>query len=384
MIYFDNASTVPMLESVKQEIVTGFSIQGNPSSQYTAGREAKTMISKCRSKIETRLNIESNSFIFTSGGSESDYVAIKAAFLYGLSRNRRKIIVSSIEHHAILNTCLELKKLGAQIEYIKVDHFGFPDLNDLKSKLDYNTAIVSIMTSNNEIGTIIDIYKIAEMAHKYGALFHTDAVQGITHQRILRNNGIDMYSISAHKFGGPKGIGGLYINPNLADDFRNQKIMLIPGGNQELFLRGGTENVPYIMGMVKAIEVLNDNFKNIIEKEQAIQDYAYNKIKKSFPSVSLNGPSEFRYRNPSNLNFAFHYADASSIVEWCNMYGVNISSGSACNTGSRDPSHVLKAIGLSDQDARSSIRLSFSDKNTTDEVDNFIEVLKIFEHRFKI
>lgn len=382
MIYLDNAATTRLDPYVAEEIRQSLHLFGNPSSLYDLGKESKHLIHTCRTNIEKRLFLPPNTFVFTSGGSESDNFAIKAGYLHGLTRGRRKIVTSVIEHHAILNACKVIEKLGAIVEYVKVRTDGSLDLDDLRSKVDQNTAIVSIMMTNNEIGTNLDIRSAAEIAHVNGALFHTDAVQGIPHNPLLVSDidHIDMLSVSGHKFGAPKGIGGIYVRSDLIKEL--QGCELISGGKQEFGLRAGTENIPYILGFSKAVERMVDGREVKNERIQMLFSYTYNTITKEFPCATINGPSDLNGRNPAILNVSLHKADGASIVEWMNLRGICISSGSACNTGSAEPSHVLKAIGLSDQDAFSSIRISFSDQNTIDEIDEFIDVLHGFERRY--
>lgn len=378
MIYFDHAATTTVDDRVINEIFKGMLVYGNPSSSYSIGKEAKKQIKASRNKIEQLLGLPSDSFIFTSGGSESDNFAIRSVFASG-KKTKNKIVVSEIEHHAVLNACRALVEQGAIIEYAKVHPDGTLDLNDLRQKVDQNTAIVSVMLSNNEIGTTLNIEAAAAIAHSNGALFHTDAVQGVTHYPAFYKPYIDMFSVSGHKFGAPKGIGGLFVRPELMHDMIGYE--LISGGKQEHGLRGGTENVPYIMGLAKAVENLIEENDLHNKKVGELHDYAVTKIAQNFQYATFNGIASINDKNPSILNVCLHKADGSAVVEWMDLHDICISSGSACNTGSPHPSHVLMAIGLSERDAFSSIRLSFSSKNTKAEIDRFIAVLKAFECR---
>lgn len=379
MIYFDHAATTKVDRSVIDAISSGFDIFGNPSSSYDIGLDAKKRIDLARHNIESTLSIPNNSFIFTSGGTESDNFAIKTSFLIGKKLGRTKIIVSSVEHSAILRACESMKSLGATICKISVLRDGSLNFDDLAKNLDNSTAIVSIMLSNNETGTMMDINRAAQMAHAVGAMFHTDAVHGITHcpQMIVNNHDIDMFSISGHKFGAPKGIGGLYINPTIQRAISGSE--LISGGKQEFGIRGGTENTPYILGLDVALKKHISNIENAQKQIRALGLYVINKLHEEFPYATVNGIEGMEGRNPGTISIALHKVDASSVVEWMNLHNIFISSGSACNTGSHSPSHVLTSMGLSEKDAFSSIRLSFSQENTIDEIDTFFEILHKYE-----
>ena len=365
MIYFDNAATTQISKNVKNAIVSSFDVYGNASSQYDLGRASKSIINNSRANIERYLNLSPNSFIFTGCGSESDTFAIQAGFKYGRLNGRYKIIISSIEHHAVTHAAEAMKQFGAIVEVVRVNNEGIVDLNHLRELVDRRTAIVSIMASNNEIGSIQNLQAISKIAHDNGALFHTDAVQGIVHMDIDVSN-IDMMSISGHKFNAPKGIGGLYINPNLKEQFSG--FNLIAGGKQEFGLRAGTENIPYIVGLAQAVKdlVINKQINNQIES--SLSEYMRLQIKTHFPYAKINGPASPELRHPGIVNICFGFADAASIVEWMNLYGICISSGSACNTGSPKPSHVLTAIGRTSDEAFSSIRVSFSHDNTKEDI----------------
>lgn len=378
-VYLDNAATTKMDKRVKEEIYKSFDIYGNPSSNHTAGFHAHEMVENSRRYIEDKLKLKPKSFIFTGSGSESNNMAIKMAAEYGLLYNKNKIITSTVEHSSVLKTVEALRDV--EVQYIGVDSNGRIDMNELFRMIDYKTSLVSIMTSNNETGVMFDIYTIADMAHNKGALFHTDAIQGITHTHVV-SSFVDMISISGHKFGAPKGIGGLYINPSLIDDFKQHSIT--KGGNQEFGLRSGTENTPYIIGLSEAVDILvstRENKKNITT---ALYSYFVQELVRKFPYCKINGDVPIDEKNPSIVNFSIGFADASSVVTWMALNDICISSGSACNTGSHDPSHVLTSMGISREDAFSSLRISFSENNTFDEIDYFMKKLKEFEMKYKL
>lgn len=378
-VYFDNAATMPVSKNVKDVICDAFDIYGNPSSQHNTGRVAKALLNQSRANIEKNLGLPNNSFVFTSGGTESDNMAIKMCVEYGLKHGRNKIITSTVEHHAILNT---IKKLdNVIVEYIDVNKDGIIDIKKLESMVDYKTSLVSIMTSNNETGVIFDIYAIAELVHRKGGLFHTDAVQGITHMPIASAL-VDLYSISGHKFSAPKGIGGLYINPAIIEEIKPYSI--ITGGQQEFGLRASTENTPYIAGMSQAIDDLTKNRNNTNKTISELSSYFKEQLSIKFEYCKVNGINDNKFRNPSIINFSTGFADAASIVEWMSLNNICISSGSACNTGSTNPSHVLTAMGLTSKEAFSSVRVSLSQYNTKEEIDYFMDVFKSFESRYKI
>ena len=378
IVYFDNAATTSVNPFVRKAICDSFDIYGNPSSNHTLGISAKELLNKSRSNIENSLKLPTNSFIFTGSGSEADNMAIRMAVEYGLLHNRNKIITSTVEHHAVLNTIKSLNNV--EIVYVDVDNNGKVDINKLSRMIDYRTSLVSFMTSNNETGVMFDIYTIAEIIHRKGGLFHTDAVQGITHMPIASAL-VDMYSISGHKLGAPKGVGGLYVNPALLEEFKDYSIT--KGGGQEFHLRAGTENVPYAVGLSRAVELLVENRHNKNETITNLNNYFVQQLHAKFPHCKINGDISLIDKNPGIINFSIGYADAASVVTWMSLNNICISSGSACNTGSSEPSHVLTAMGLSRQEAFSSIRISFSENNTYEEIDYFMDVLKQFEKTYK-
>lgn len=380
MIYFDNAATTNVSANVKETIINALDSYGNPSSQYDLGKDAKKMINNARHNIETTMGLYKNSIVFTGSGSEADNLAIKAGFLHGLNRGRNKIVISAVEHHAVTHAAEQMALLGAEIVTVDVDAKGCIDYEDLRNKVDYNTAIVSVMLSNNEVGSINNPYLCCEIAHEKGALFHIDAVQGITHMKIHPNMA-DLIAFSGHKIHAPKGIGALYINPMIKEEFDG--FSLICGGKQEMGLRAGTENVPYIVGFSQAITDLYCDMPSKVATLESLNNYFTTQLLLYFPYIRINGHVDYKKKNPSIINFSVGYADAASIVEYMNLNGICISSGSACNTGSPKPSHVLTAMGCSERTAFSSVRVSLSELNTKEEIDKFIDVLRRFEKIFR-
>lgn len=377
MIYLDNAATTQVLPDVINAVCEGMLYWGNPSSAYLWGRESKNIINQCRHQIELNVGAPTNSLVFTASGSESNSTAIKFGFMLGQRMGRNKILISSIEHKSVLQAAESLKEYGAIVKHIAVDRDGRIDTQDLCNNIDSNTAIVSVMTVNNEIGTIQDIESISKIAKSHGALFHTDAVQALPCNKNIFVSDADFISISGHKIGAPKGIGGLIVHPSIHSDLKGKG--LINGGEQEFGLRAGTENTPYIMAFSKAVTILDEKRTCV---EQDLKNYAIKTISKEFPYISFNGSLAPALSSPSILNFALHDVDGASVVDWMNFHNIYISSGSACNTGSKSPSHVLTSIGLNDRDARSSIRISFSERNSRKDIDEFICALKSFEKRY--
>lgn len=371
MIYFDNASTTQVKEEVCMSMVPHLTKQFyNPSSSYQVGYEVSEELLKARKSIADTIGSLPEEIYFTSCGSESDNWAIKGTVLAANKPGKPHIITSQIEHHAVLNTCKQLEELGlATVTYLPVDKYGYINIENLKNSINSNTVIVSIMTVNNEIGTVQEILDIANICHKYGILFHTDAVQayGKIHFN-MTNNEVDLMSVSGHKFGAPKGIGFLYI--------RKGTLIrpLINGGQQEFGLRAGTENVPYIIGLAKACEIATRNLNDNVDKEKEYRKAFMSAIMEKYPLVEFNGIST---TNIININFSAYNIRAEEIVAFMDEVGIQISSGSACNSQSNEPSHVLKALGLSDDQANSSIRISFNEKNTEQDMEFFIQALDL-------
>lgn len=367
-IYMDNSATTQVKQEVLDEMLPYFSINyGNPSSIYALGGKSKNAVEVAREKIAKAIGANANEIFFTAGGSESDNWALKGiAFA-----NRKKgnhIITSKIEHHAILHTCQYLEKEGFRVTYLDVDKYGTVDLEQLKNSITDDTILISIMFANNEIGTIQPIKEIGQIAKEKGIYFHTDAVQAIGHVKIDVNDlNIDLLSMSAHKFYGPKGIGVLYIRKGVKID------PLITGGAQERNRRAGTENVPGIVGMGKAIELAYDNLEESNARLIKLRDRLINKILDRIDYVRLNGHPTNRL--PGNVNVCFEFIEGESLLLSLDMEGIAASSGSACTSGSLEPSHVLLAIGLPHEIAHGSLRLSLGDFNTEEEIDYVVDKL---------
>ncbi|HEY8361475.1 MAG TPA: cysteine desulfurase NifS [Tissierellaceae bacterium] len=372
-IYMDNAATTPVKKEVLEEMLPYFSEKyGNPSSVYSLGSASKRAIEDAREKVAKVLGANPKEIFFTGGGSESDNWAIKGV-AFANKHKGNHIITSKIEHHAVLHTCEYLEKHGFEVTYLDVDEYGVVDLEQLKNSITDKTILISIMFANNEIGTIEPIKEIGEIAKGRNIYFHTDAVQAVGNIRIDVNElNIDLLSMSAHKFYGPKGIGALYIRQGVKID------PLIAGGAQERNRRAGTENVPAIVGMGKAIELAYANLEEKNERIRRLRDMLIEKIQANIPYVRLNGhPTK---RLPGNVNMCFQYIEGESLLLSLDMEGIAASSGSACTSGSLDPSHVLLAIGLPHEIAHGSLRLTLGEFNTEEEIDYVVEKLvKIVE-----
>lgn len=367
-IYMDNAATTPIKREVLEAMMPYFTDKyGNPSSIYSIGGQSRNAIERAREKVSKVFNAKPQEIFFTSCGSESDNWAIKG-IAYANRKRGNHIITSKIEHHAVLHTCQYLEKQGFKVTYLDVDEYGFINLDQLKESIRDDTILISIMFANNEIGTIQPIAEIGKIAKEKGIYFHTDAVQAIGNIKIDVNElNIDLLSLSAHKFYGPKGIGALYIRQGVKID------PLISGGAQERNRRAGTENVPYIVGLGKAIELA---YKNIDEHNEKLTKLRKRLIKGIFDNIDyvrLNGDEEKRL--PGNANFCFRFIEGESILLSLDMEGIAGSSGSACTSGSLDPSHVLLAIGLPHEIAHGSLRLTLGDFNTEEDVDYVVEKL---------
>lgn len=366
-VYADNAATTP----VSREVVEAMSVcfteaWGNPSSQHGKGYEAKALIDDARARIAKVFNCNPSELYFTSSGTESDNWAIKGAAMRMKKKGRTHIVTSKIEHHAVLHTCEALEKQGFTVSYVSVDEYGVVDLDELRSVVTENTALVAIMFANNEIGTIEPVAEMAEIAHEKGALFFTDAVQAVGAVDIdLSKLKVDMLSLSGHKLHAPKGIGMLYIRKGLFID------NLIDGGGQEKRKRGGTENVPYIVGLAKAIEIAAAKIPEL-DKVRAKRDRLISELTK-IPYSKLNGHPE--HRLAGNVNIGFEFIEGESILMWLDMAGICASTGSACSSASLDPSHVLLATGVPHEKAHGSIRLSISHETTDEDIDYILETL---------
>ncbi len=368
-IYLDNAATTKTRPEVVEAMLPYFTeYYGNPSSVYEFATPSKKAIAEARETIAKSLGAKTNEIYFTAGGSESDNWAIKATAEAYESKGKH-IITSKIEHHAVLHTCEYLEKRGFEITYLDVDENGTVKLDELKKAIRPDTILISIMFANNEIGTIQPIKEIGEIAKEHGIIFHTDAVQAYAHVPInVDEYHIDMLSVSGHKFNGPKGIGFLYIRTGL------KLRSFIHGGSQERKRRGGTENVPGIVGMGKAVEIAMANLAERTAYEVELRDYLINRVLSEVPYVRLNGHRTNRL--PNNANFAFQFIEGESLLIMLDMQGICGSSGSACTSGSLDPSHVLLAIGLPHEIAHGSLRLTLSEETTKEDIDFTVDNIK--------
>ncbi|MCL1891376.1 MAG: cysteine desulfurase NifS [Coriobacteriia bacterium] len=376
-IYLDNAATTKVLPTVVYEMLPYFTEgYGNPSSLYDFGQQARDTMDKARESIAKHINAREQEIYFTSGGTESDNWALKeTAFAY--ASKGKHIITSSIEHHAISHSCKWLEKHGFEITYLEVDEFGLIDPETLKNALRPDTTLVSIIFANNEIGTIQPIKELAAITHEQGALFHTDAVQAITNIPLdVAELDVDMLSASAHKFHGPKGVGFLYIKKGV----KTRSFM--DGGAQERKRRAGTENVPGAVGMAKALEICMERFDERVELEMRLRDLLIDRILSEVPYTRLNGHRTKRL--PGNVSFCFEFIEGESLLLALEQKGILASSGSACASGSLDPSHVLLAIGLPHEIAHGSLRLSIGEDITTDDINYTIDAIKEVVARLRV
>ena len=377
-VYLDNSATTRMDSSVLEEMIPFLSDNyGNASSVYSIGRLSKKAIEDSREKVANILNCRPDEIYFTSGGSESDNTAIK-----GIARaNKEKgkhIITSKIEHLAVLDTCKKLEEDGFEVTYLDVDKYGRINLDELKSSIRKDTILISIMYANNEVGTIQQISQIGKIAKENNIYFHTDAVQAIGSVKIdVQAQNIDSLSLSAHKFYGPKGIGVLYVKK----DIKFEKF--IDGGHQERNERAGTENVANIVGLAKALEMAYDKLEEHTLKISQLRDYYENSVKESIPNIKING--DINDRLPGNSNISFIGVNGQDLLLNLDMMGICVSSGSACTSGSINASHVLMALGLDEDIARSSIRVSIGKYNTKEDIDYLVKnLIEIVDRQRKI
>jgi len=366
LIYMDNAATTKTRKEVVDAMIPYFTENyGNPSSVYEFSGKSKKAVNEAREIIAKSLNANSRDIYFTAGGSESDNWALKATAEAYESKGKH-IITSKIEHHAILHTCEYLEKKGYEVTYVDVDENGKIKLDELEKAIRPDTILISVMFANNEIGTIQPIKEIGQIAKKHDVLFHTDAVQAYAHIDIdVEELGIDMLSASGHKLNGPKGIGFLYIRKGL------KLRSFIHGGAQERKRRAGTENVTGIVGLGKAVEIAFNNLEERTKKEIQLRDRLIEKVLEKVPYTRLNGDRNDRL--PNNVNFSFRFIEGESMLIMLDMKKICASSGSACTSGSLDPSHVLLAIGLPHEIAHGSLRLTLSEENTEEEVDFVVD-----------
>ena len=366
--YFDNAATTPVREEVLQEILPYFrEYYGNASSIYSIAKESKKALEAARAKVAAAIGATPDEIYFTAGGSESDNMALRGV-VNASKKEKKHIITTKIEHHAILHTAEFLETKGVDVTYLNVDEFGKISLEELENAIRPETVLISVMFANNEIGTIQPIAEIAEIAKKHGVLFHTDAVQAVGHVPIdVETLHVDLLSMSGHKLGAPKGIGAIYIR-------KGTRISpLIFGGAQEKKLRAGTENIAGIVGLGKAAELAVAEMEETTKKLTALRDKLIHGILESIPDSRLNGhPTD---RLPGNCNISFSYIEGESLLLLLDALGIAASSGSACTSGSLDPSHVLMAIGLPHEIAHGSLRLTIDRENTEEQVDFILEKL---------
>jgi cysteine desulfurase len=370
-IYLDHAATTALDERVLKKMIPYFcETYGNANSQHGYGREAQKAVDEARDTIAKLIGAKPNEIYFTSGGTEADNWALRGTCL-ALKNKGKHVIISKIEHAAMLSTAKELEKEGFEFSYIGVDGEGFLDLEELKKAIRPDTILISCMFANNEIGTIEPIAEIVKIAKEKGILVHTDAVQAMGAIDInVSTLGVDMLSFSAHKFNGPKGVGALYIKNGIPMG------KLITGGHQERTRRGGTTNVPGVVGFAEALKLTKESMEKDNAYVSSLRDRFIKRVIEEIPKVKLNGSTDLSKRLPSNADFSFEYIEGESILFSLDMDGIAVSSGSACSSGSLEPSHVLLAIGLSEEKAHGTIRFSFGKENTIEEVDYVVETLK--------
>ncbi|MBQ3053438.1 MAG: cysteine desulfurase NifS [Clostridia bacterium] len=366
--YFDHAATTPVKPEVLAEMIPYFTAHyGNPSSIYSLGRDTKEAINTARERVAKGIGAKPNEIYFTGCGTEADNWAIKG--VAGAYKDKgRHIITSAIEHHAVLHTCASLEKEGFEITYVNPDSEGIIHPEDVEKAIRPDTILISIMFANNEIGTVQDIASLCKIAHKHDILFHTDAVQatGAIYYNV-KDLDVDMLSMSAHKLYGPKGIGALYIKNGVRPD------VFMDGGAQERHRRGGTENVAGIAGFGKAMEMAIDGIEEKSCYIATMRDYLIQSIEEKIPYVKLNGHREQRL--PNNVNFSFRFIEGESLLLSLDLKGIAASSGSACTSGSLDPSHVLLAIGLPHEIAHGSLRLTIGEETTMEQMDYVVSSL---------
>lgn len=375
-IYFDHAATTPTKPEVLDAMMPYFTQNfGNPSSVYQIAQVNRKAVDDARESIANAIGAKPNEIFFTSGGTEADNWAIKGI----AGRKNRKgnhIITTTIEHHAVLHTCEYLEKHGYEVTYLEVDEDGLVTPEQVEAAIKETTILISVMYANNEIGTIMPIKEIGAIAKAHGVPFHTDAVQAVGQEKIdVGELGVDLLSLSGHKIYGPKGIGVLYIRRGV------RLCSLIHGGAQERGRRGGTENLPGIVGLAKAMELSYADLDNKNNRVRDIRDYIIDGILKEIPYAKLNGHREKRL--PNNVNIGFEFVEGESLLLLLDMNGIAASSGSACTSGSLDPSHVMLGIGLPHEKAHGSIRITLGEMNTMEEADKLLEILPAIVQRMR-
>jgi cysteine desulfurase len=369
IIYLDHNSTTPVHPEVLKAMVPFYKNQyGNASSLHAKGREARDAVDRAREALGDFLGTEPQDIVFTSGGTESDNFAIKGTLLRNKDSGKDHIITSQIEHSAVLATCRYLEKKGFKVTYVDVDKYGIVDLDQIKNSITDRTCLISIMHANNEVGTIQPIKEIAKIAKEKGVYFHTDAVQSFCKiPTNVEELGIDMLSISAHKIYGPKGIGALYIRKGVKIEPCQH------GGNHERNLRAGTENVAAISGLSKAVELFKDDYTEKAKRVKLLRDRLHKGLSENIEELYLNGHPDLRL--PNTLNLGFNYVEGESLLLNFDMKGICVSTGSACTSGSLEPSHVLAAMGIDTVISQGSVRFSLGDENTQEQIDYCISVI---------
>ena len=375
-IYLDNSATTKTDEEVVKAMLPYLSENyGNPSSIYSIGQTARKAVEESRETVASILNCSPNEIYFTSGGSESDNTIIKG-IAYSYKNKGNHIITSKIEHPAVLETCKQLEKEGFEVSYINVDANGIVDLKELEEAITPSTILISIMFANNEIGTIEPIKEIGQIAKSHGVIFHTDAVQAVGSINIdVQDMNIDSLSLSAHKFYGPKGVGALYVRKGV------KFTKYINGGHQEKNKRAGTENVAGIVGLAKALEISHKDMEKHNKQIKELRDYYVQEVKQKIPYIKINGDLEKRL--PGNSNISFRFIEGESLLLNLDLKGICASSGSACTSGSLDPSHVLLAIGLPHEIAHGSLRISIGKYNTKEEIEYTVSCLTEIVQRLR-
>jgi cysteine desulfurase len=376
IIYFDHAATTPVCKEALEKMIPYFTeVFGNPNSQHAFGRDSVKAVDQARDGIAKIIGAKPSEIYFTSGGTESDNWALRG-IAHAYKNKGKHIVISPIEHAAMLVTAKALKKEGFEIEFMKVDEYGVVDLEHLKSIVRDDTIFVGCMMANNEVGTIEPIKEIAEIAHAKGAYCFTDAVQAAGVLRIdVKELGVDLMSMSSHKIYGPKGVGALYVRNGVKID------SILTGGHQERMKRGGTTNVPGIVGFYEAFKIAIRDIDKNFEYVSSLRDHFIDRVLAEVPFVKLNGPRDNRL--PANADFSFKYIEGESILFSLDLAGIAVSSGSACSSGSLEPSHVLLALGLEEELAHGSIRFSFGKHNTLEQVDYAVETIKTAVNRLR-
>ena len=369
MFYFDHAATTPVDPRVLQKMLPYFTENfGNPNSQHACGRRAAAAVDEARDTVASLIGAKPSEIYFTSGGTESDNWALRGAAHANAERGKH-LIVSAVEHPAMISTAKELQKEGFEVTFAAVDEFGKVDVEELRKSIRPDTTFIGVMTANNEIGTLQPVAEISALARERGITFFTDAVQAAGALKLnVKEPTVDMLSFSGHKFYGPKGVGVLYIRSGV----RVGKI--ITGGHQERSMRGGTTNVPGIVGLAEAFRLANEEMAQNNAHVSAIRDRFIARVLREIPYVKLNGHPKDRL--PNNANFSFRYIEGESLLFSLDLAGIAVSSGSACSSGSLEPSHVLLATGLPEGLAHGSIRFSFGKENTAEQIDIAVEKLK--------